>query len=73
MNRLISTTAFCILIAATWLSFSNSWVAADINSWQAKNNGGGYYPALSIFVLSIPPLLLLALVKLRQRKASKKV
>lgn len=64
MNRLFGLTAILILAGCTYITLSGKWIAPDISRWQADIMGDGkYFPALTIFVLAIPPLLLLLLIK----------
>jgi hypothetical protein len=64
MNRLFGLTAILILAASTFITLSGTWIAPAISRWQADIMGDGqYFPALTIFVLAIPPLLLLLLIK----------
>ena len=50
--------------AGLYLSFSGKWIVKYINLWQMEMNGGGsYYPALTAFIIAIPPLLVLLLLK----------
>lgn len=64
MNKFIGLSAILIFCAALYMSFSGTWLAADINAWQARLQGEPkFYPALTAFVLTLPPLLLLALLK----------
>lgn len=64
MKGLIALAAFAILAVSTWLTLTGRWITPSINAWQASVMGDrSYYPALTIFLLAIPPLLLLALIK----------
>lgn len=64
MKNIIKVAPFLVLAVCTWLTFTNSWIVPDINHWQAKLFGDNkFYPALTIFIISLPPLLLLALLK----------
>lgn len=60
MKRIIAITALLLIAAATYITLSGSWIAPRVNKWQASITGeNNYYPALTIFILAIPPLLLL--------------
>lgn len=49
---------------ATYLTFTHSTIADGISNWQAKLMGDGkYMPALTILLLSLPPLVLLTIIK----------
>jgi hypothetical protein len=64
MNKLFGTLAFTILIAATWLTLSHHPITGKINTWQAGMMGENkFFPALTIFILALPPLILLLGVK----------
>ncbi len=64
MNRYFGIIAFLILGVSTYISLSGHHLGMAINRWQASIIGGGsYFPALTIFVFAIPPLLVLALIK----------
>lgn len=63
-NTVFSSIAFGLLIAATYLTFTQHHFAVTINIWQAKIMGDNkYFPVLTIFLLVLPPLLVLLLVK----------
>lgn len=64
MNRYFGLIAFLILGVSTYISLSGHHLGMAIHRWQASIIGdGSYFPALTIFVLAIPPLLILALIK----------
>jgi len=64
MSRFIAISPIILLAFATYLTFSNSWVVPDINRWQAGLMGDNkYFPALTIFILVLPPLLVLLVLK----------
>jgi hypothetical protein len=64
MNKALGILAFLILIAATFLTVSYHPITQKINEWQADMMGDNkYFPALTIFTLALPPLLLLLGVK----------
>jgi len=73
LNKIFGTLAFLILIAATWLTLSHQPIAQKINVRQAGIKGDNeYYPAFTIFILALPPLLLLfGLKKLLLYRADK--
>lgn len=63
-KKIFSVLPFAILAAACYITLSNSWIAPSINKWQAGMMGDNkYFPVLTIFILSLPPLLLLFLAK----------
>jgi hypothetical protein len=60
MNKIFGTLAFAILLVATWLTVSHHPITDKINAWQADMMGDNkFFPALTIFILALPPLLLL--------------
>jgi hypothetical protein len=66
LNIIFGSIAIGILIAAAWLTFSHHPIANRISLWQAglMSERDGYFPALTIFLLALPPLLLLLPVKI---------
>jgi hypothetical protein len=66
LNIIFGSIALCILIAAAYLTFSQHAIANRISLWQAgfMSEKGKYFPALTICLLALPPLLLLLPVKL---------
>jgi hypothetical protein len=66
LNVIFGSIAIGTLIAATYLTFSHHPIANRISQWQAglMNEKDGYFPALTIFLLALPPLLLLLPVKI---------
>jgi hypothetical protein len=64
MKKILPFLPFIILGISTWLTLTNSWIVPSINEWQAGMMGDKkYFPALTIFILALPPLLVLLLVK----------
>jgi hypothetical protein len=65
LNIIFGCTAIGILIAATYLTLSHHKLANRISIWQSGliQEKGKYYPAFTIFLLALPPLLLLLSVK----------
>jgi hypothetical protein len=69
MKKLLAVSPILILCFATWLTLTNRWIVPSINKWQAGLMGDTkYFPALTIFILALPPLLLLLLAKKRTDK-----
>jgi hypothetical protein len=63
-NSIFSLLAIAILAIGTYLTLSHSAIATKINIWQSSIMGGRkYFPVLTIFILSLLPLLLLAVIK----------
>lgn len=64
LDNVFSLLAILTLIAATYLAFSSNPIASIINYWQTKLNGDNkYYPSLTVFLIAIPPLIVLLFVK----------
>lgn len=62
---IISIGVFCILILSVYVTVTNSWIAKDINRWQAGIMGNNkYYPIITIGCLFIPPAIVLMFLKL---------
>ncbi len=60
--------AMAILGTAAFMARSDWWIVPSINRWQAGILGKNqYFPALTVFILALPPLLLLALINWRWR------
>lgn len=73
MNKVFGLTAILILIAAVYCTFSNTWPVLQVNQWQAKvMDDNRYFPVLTIFLMALPPLLILLLIKLVVLRLSKK-
>lgn len=64
MNKIFGTLSIVVIIAATAITFSNTWPSGEINLWQVKLTGDNkYFPALTIFIIALPPLLVLVIIK----------
>lgn len=64
MNKFFGIAAIAILSVATWLTLSHQPITEKINVWQAGMMGDNkFFPALTIFILALPPLLLLLGIK----------
>jgi hypothetical protein len=73
LNTVFGSIAFGLLIAAAYLTFTQHHFAIAINLWQAKLMGDNkYFPVLTVFLLALPPLVLLLLIKLLVLKLMKK-
>lgn len=73
MNKLFGSIAILVLTEATYCTFSNRWPAPELNQWQAKMMGDhSYFPALTIFIMALPPLFVLLIIKLLALRLSKK-
>lgn len=65
MNTVFGSTALGILITSVYLTFSRHPLANIVSKWQSGMIGRDeYFPALTIFLLAIPVLLVLMAVKL---------
>jgi hypothetical protein len=64
MNKFFGIASIIVLSVATWLTLSHHPISDKINAWQAEMMGDNkYFPALTIFLLALPPLLLLLGIK----------
>jgi hypothetical protein len=73
MNKIFGAAAITILITATAITILNKWPAPLINQWQIKiTNDDKYFPALTIFIMALPPLLVLFLIKKAALRFGKK-
>ncbi len=64
MNKVFGTLSIVVIIAATAITFSNTWPSGEINLWQVKLTGDNkYFPVLTIFIIALPPLLVLVVIK----------
>jgi len=65
LNIVFGSMAFALLIAATYLTLTHHPFAVTLNKWQANMMGDNkYFPALTIFLLALPQLLFLLLLKM---------
>jgi hypothetical protein len=66
LNIVFGGIAICLLITATYLTFSQHPIANGISRWQSNlvNEKNKYYPVLTICLLALPPLLILLPVKI---------
>ena len=72
ISSLLNWALMLILISSAYFTFSNRWLARDLNRWQLEWSGeGGYYPALTMLLLALPPLLLLLPVRLWLNRKSR--
>jgi hypothetical protein len=73
LNTIFGSIAFGLLIAAAYLTFTQHHSAVAINIWQVKMMGDNkYFPVLTIFLLALPVLLVLLIVKVIIVKLIKK-
>lgn len=64
MNKIFGALGIAVIIAATAITLSNTWPSGPINLWQVKLTGDNkYFPALTIFIIALPPLLVLVVIK----------
>lgn len=64
LNKIFGTAAIVVLSIAVWITLSGQPIAQKINAWQANMMGDNkYFPTLTIFLLVLPPLLVLLPVK----------
>jgi len=65
INVVFGSIALGILVVATYLTFSHHPLADIVSKWQSGIIGKNeYFPALTIFLLTIPTLLVLMVAKL---------
>jgi hypothetical protein len=73
LNAVFASIAFGLIIAATYLTFTQHRFAVAINIWQAKMMGDNkYFPVLTILLLVLPALLVLLPTKLLVLRLLKK-
>lgn len=66
LNKIFGTITFLLLGITAFLGFSGTWIARDVIEWQSKNlstEAHKYQPVITMFILLMPPLLLLLPVK----------
>jgi amino acid transporter len=67
LNRTFGTITMLLLVTTAFLAFLGKWIAADLTEWQTMNlsmESHKYQPAIIMFILLMPPLLLLLPVKI---------
>jgi hypothetical protein len=53
-----------VIAGSVYITLTGSWISPDINKWQSGILGDNtYFPVFTIFILALPPLLLLAFIK----------
>jgi hypothetical protein len=73
LNKIFGAAAIVVLSIAVWITLSEQPIAQKINTWQANIMGDNkYFPTLTIFLLALPPLLVLLPVKAYLLKKVKK-
>lgn len=71
MKKVVPFLPFIIIGISTWLTLTGRWIVPSVNQWQADIMGDNkYFPALTIFILALPPLLLLVVIKKGWQKRS---
>ena len=71
MKKLFALLPFLILAISTWLTLSDRWIAPSINEWQANMMGDNkYFPVLTAFIIALPALLIVLLIKKQTEKRS---
>jgi hypothetical protein len=71
MKKLFALLPFLILAISTWLTLSDRWIAPSINEWQAGMMGDTkYFPVLTAFIIALPALLIVLLIKKQTEKRS---
>ncbi len=65
LNKIFGILAILILCACVYITLSKLPIALKMNEWQLNFMGDNtYFPVLTIFLLALPALLLLLLIKL---------
>ena len=63
MKKISFLLALAILGTAAFMARSDWWIVPGINRWQAGLLGHNqYFPALTVLILALPPLLVLAVI-----------
>lgn len=71
MKKVVPFLPFIIIGISTWLTLTGRWIVPSVNQWQADMMGDNkYFPALTIFILALPPLLILVGIKKWWQKRS---
>lgn len=72
ISKMLVVLIFALLIFSAWCAFTNTWVAKDINTWQMVFlKKPQFMPALTMFLMFIPPALVLLVVKVFINKKMK--
>lgn len=71
LDKLFGWLTFLMLVLAAVLTFSNTFIASDINGLQAKLNDGKFYPVLTILTLLVPYIIIALPVKMILLKKAK--
>jgi hypothetical protein len=65
IDKALIYSMLIILIVTSYLTFTSTWLANDINNWQMNWMGEReFYPVLTMGLLFIPPMLVLLPIKL---------
>lgn len=69
VDKILVYLTFILLILSAYLTFTNTWLANDINKLQMQWMGERkFYPILTMGILFIPPMLILLPLKLYLKK-----
>jgi hypothetical protein len=72
MKKLFGILPFIIIAISVYITLSNRWIAPGINQWQAgMMNDQKYFPVLTAFIIALPALILLLLIKYLLDRRSK--
>lgn len=64
ISKMLVVLILALLIFSAWCAFTNTWLAKDINTWQMGIlKKPQFMPALTMFLMFIPPALVLLVVK----------
>jgi hypothetical protein len=75
LNNLLNLAILFVFIVGAYLTFSNQWIAKDINQMKMElGHSQGYYPTLTFCLLIVVPAVVLLLLKrLVKKKANEKL
>jgi hypothetical protein len=69
LNSLFNLLLVFVFAGSAYLTFSNQWIARDINVMQMKyGQSTGYYPMLTFCLLMVLPAVVLLLLKRAVKK-----
>jgi hypothetical protein len=73
LNSLLNLLLVFVFAGSAYLTFSNKWVARDINVMQMKyGQSTGYYPMLTFCLLMVMPAVIFLLLKRLVKKMNKR-
>jgi hypothetical protein len=73
LNSLLNILLLIVFAGSGYLTFSNRWIAKDINQMQMDlDHSQGYYPTLTFCILIVVPAVVLLLLKRLVKKMEMK-